>query len=82
MKKTVATTSGSRAGTPLSQGQSVRRAKIGGVGSGSDGEATTAEMSDGASPRKKIKVVSSSSKGTPAASRAGSPNPAQGGELA
>ncbi|KAK2671024.1 hypothetical protein RAB80_013446 [Fusarium oxysporum f. sp. vasinfectum] len=49
------------------------------AGSGSDGEATAGEMSDGAAPkRKKLKLVSSSARGTPSASRAGSPNPTQG----
>ncbi|KND91238.1 Transcription initiation factor IIF subunit alpha [Tolypocladium ophioglossoides CBS 100239] len=79
MKKTVGTAPGSRAGTPLPQTNAARRPKIAGAGSGSDGEATAGEMSDGAGPRKKIKVVGSSGRGTPAASRAGSPNPAQGG---
>jgi transcription initiation factor TFIIF subunit alpha len=48
-----------------------------GAGSGSDGEATAGEMSDGAiSRKKKIKLVGSN-RGTPSASRAGSPNPSQ-----
>jgi hypothetical protein len=51
-----------------------------GAGSGSDGEATAGEMSDGAvAKRKKLKLVSHSARGTPSASRAGSPNP-QGGK--
>ncbi|GJN79286.1 transcription Factor IIF, Rap30/Rap74, interaction [Purpureocillium lilacinum] len=78
MKKSSTTAPGSRAGTPLPQGTAVRRPKVGGAGSGSDGEATGGEMSDGAGPRKKIKVMGSSAKGTPAVSRAGSPNPAPG----
>lgn len=45
-------------------------------GSGSDGEATGGEMSDGQPKKKKIKLIPSSSKGTPAGSRAGSPLPA------
>ena len=80
MKKSRTTAPGSRAGTPLPQGTAVRRPKVGGAGSGSDGEATGGEMSDGAGPRKKIKVMGSSAKGTPAVSRAGSPNPAPGGK--
>lgn len=57
-----------------------RRTKMG-AGSGSDGEATGGEMSDGAVKRKiKIAVTGSGSKGTPTASRAGSPNPTQAGE--
>lgn len=53
-----------------------------GAGSGSDGEATAGEMSDGAvSKRKKLKIVSHSARGTPSASRAGSPNPTQGGKF-
>lgn len=53
-------------GSPLA----ARRAKLG-AGSGSDGETTGAEMSDGARKRK-IKLVGSN-RGTPSASRAGSP---------
>jgi hypothetical protein len=37
-------------------------------------------MSDGAGPKKKIKIVGSA-RGTPTASRAGSPNPAQGSKF-
>lgn len=51
-----------------------------GAGSGSDGEATAGEMSDGAGPRpKKIKIGGTGPRGTPTASRAGSPNPTPGG---
>ncbi|ATY66109.1 Transcription Factor Rap30 interaction [Cordyceps militaris] len=72
MKKTAVTAPGSRAGTPIPG--AVRKKKLG-AGSTSDGEATAGEMSDGAGPRKKIKLVASA-KGTPSASRAGSPVPA------
>ena len=68
MKKT-STATGSRAGTP---GNATKRAK-GGAGSGSDGEG--GDMSDGAVPKRKIKLVGSA-RGTPSASRAGSPAPA------
>lgn len=55
-----------------------RRSKMG-AGSGSDGEATGGEMSDTAGPRKKKKLtLMSSARGTPTASRAGSPNPTSG----
>ncbi|VUC20165.1 unnamed protein product [Clonostachys rosea] len=76
MKKTVTSAGGSRAGTPLH----MRKLKTGGAGSGSDGEVTAGEMSDGAGAKikkKKIKVVGSG-QGSPSASRAGSPNPGQG----
>ena len=56
----------------------MKRKAHGGAGSGSDGEATAGEMSDGAGPKKKIKIKSSGNKGTPSASRAGSPNPPRG----
>ncbi|OAA55993.1 Transcription Factor IIF, Rap30/Rap74, interaction [Cordyceps fumosorosea ARSEF 2679] len=70
MKKSVVTAPGSRAGTPIPG--AARKKKLG-AGSTSDGEATAGEMSDGATgPRKKIKLVGSA-KGTPSASRAGSP---------
>ncbi|KAJ3493526.1 hypothetical protein NLG97_g4676 [Lecanicillium saksenae] len=72
IKKTATTAPGSRSGTPIPGVP--RRSKIG-AGSTSDGEATAGEMSDGAGPRKKIKLVGST-KGTPSASRAGSPTPA------
>lgn len=72
MKKTAATAPGSRSGTPIPG--AARKKKLG-AGSTSDGEATAGEMSDGAGPRKKIKLVGSN-KGTPSASRAGSPTPA------
>ncbi|KAH7022431.1 hypothetical protein EDB80DRAFT_8198 [Ilyonectria destructans] len=79
LKKTATPATGSRAGTPLPQGAAMRRSKMG-AGSGSDGEATGGEMSDGAGPKKKkLKLVSSSARGTPSASRAGSPIPTQGG---
>ncbi|KAF1733972.1 Transcription initiation factor IIF subunit alpha [Beauveria bassiana] len=72
LKKTAATAPGSRSGTPVPG--VVRKKKLG-AGSASDGEATAGEMSDGAGPRKKMKLVSSAN-GTPSASRAGSPTPA------
>jgi hypothetical protein len=75
MKKTSATAPGSRSGTPGPNAP--RKSKVG-AGSTSDGEATAGEMSDSAGPRKKIKLVGSA-KGTPSASRAGSPVPATGG---
>ncbi|KAH7171527.1 hypothetical protein EDB81DRAFT_200062 [Dactylonectria macrodidyma] len=79
LKKTATPATGSRASTPLPQGAAMRRSKMG-AGSGSDGEATGGEMSDGAAPKKKkLKLVSSSARGTPSASRAGSPIPTQGG---
>lgn len=72
IKHTATPAQGSRAGTPLPGGVGVRRSKIG-AGSGSDGEATAGEMSDGAAVRKrKLKLVGSA-RGTPNASRAGSP---------
>ncbi|KAF4438997.1 transcription initiation factor TFIIF subunit alpha [Fusarium austroafricanum] len=77
LKKNVTSASGSRSGTPLAQSGAARRTTA--AGSGSDGEATAGEMSDGAAPkRKKLKLVSNSARGTPSASRAGSPNPTQG----
>jgi hypothetical protein len=52
-----------------------------GAGSGSDGEATAGEMSDGAGARKKkIKLVGSN-RGTPTVSRAGSPDPPKGSKF-
>jgi transcription initiation factor TFIIF subunit alpha len=73
LKKNVTSAAASRSGTPLPQ---ARRAVVMGAGSGSDGEATAGEMSDGAmGKRKKLKLVSHSARGTPSASRAGSPNP-------
>ncbi|KAI5457198.1 hypothetical protein BGZ63DRAFT_365660 [Mariannaea sp. PMI_226] len=78
LKKTATPAMGSRSGTPLPQA-TVRRPKISGAGSGSDGEATAGEMSDGAGKKKKLKLVSNSTRGTPSASRAGSPVPNQGG---
>lgn len=68
-----------RPSTPGLQANTVRRPKIT-AGSGSDGEFTAGEMSDGAMQKKKIKLIGSS-RGTPSASRAGSPNPAQAGKL-
>lgn len=56
----------------------MKRKAHGGAGSGSDGEATAGEMSDSAGPKKKIKLKGSGGRGTPSASRAGSPNPPQG----
>lgn len=80
LKKTSAAAPESRPSTPgLPQTNTVRRPKIT-AGSGSDGEATAGEMSDGAMQKKKIKLVGSS-RGTPSASRAGSPNPAQAGKF-
>lgn len=76
IKKTTSAATGSRAGTPIPG--ALRKGKMG-AGSTSDGEATAGEMSDGAGPRKKIKLVGST-RGTPSASRAGSPAPA--GKLA
>ncbi|KAI8666903.1 hypothetical protein NCS56_00825200 [Fusarium sp. Ph1] len=77
LKKTATPAAGSRAGTPLPQRTAAQRM---GAGSGSDGEATGGEMSDGAvSRKKKLKLVSGSARGTPSASRAGSPIPTQGG---
>lgn len=85
IKKTAKPAAGSRAGTPTLQQQAVKRkAKTGGAGSGSDGEATAGEMSDGAGPKKKIKVLAGSARASPAVSRAGSPSRADspsGGEL-
>ncbi|KAK7417048.1 transcription factor IIF subunit tfg1 [Neonectria punicea] len=78
LKKSATPATGSRAGTPLPQGVAMRRSKMG-AGSGSDGEATGGEMSDGAVRKKKLKLVSNSARGTPSASRAGSPVPTQGG---
>jgi transcription initiation factor TFIIF subunit alpha len=78
-KKVTAAALGSRPGTPGLSQTTVRRPKIT-AGSGSDGEATAGEMSDGAMQKKKIKLVGSS-RGTPSASRAGSPNPAAAGKL-
>ncbi|KAK2593484.1 transcription factor IIF subunit tfg1 [Conoideocrella luteorostrata] len=76
LKKTSITAPGSRAVTPVSQSRMARRT-LTGPGSGSDGEGTAGEMSDSAvGPRKTMKLISSSGKGTPAVSRAGSPNPA------
>ncbi|TFA97512.1 Transcription initiation factor IIF subunit alpha [Trichoderma ghanense] len=76
-KKVTAAALGSRPGTPGLSQTTVRRPKIT-AGSGSDGEATAGEMSDGAMQKKKIKLVGSS-RGTPSASRAGSPNPTPAG---
>ncbi|RDA85158.1 hypothetical protein CP532_1551 [Ophiocordyceps camponoti-leonardi (nom. inval.)] len=73
MRKTAAPAAGSRAGTPLPQANPLRRTKAGG-----DGEATAGDVSDGAGPRKKPKLADTSRKGSPAVSRASSPNPAQG----
>ncbi|ODA78123.1 hypothetical protein RJ55_06726 [Drechmeria coniospora] len=81
LKKTATAALSSRAGTPLSQANPTRLPKIWGAGSGSDGEATGGEISDGGGPRKKVNLVAGSGNRTPAASRAGSPNPSQGGAL-
>ncbi|CEI62906.1 hypothetical protein FVEN_g524 [Fusarium venenatum] len=73
LKKNVTSAAASRSGTPLPQGAAARRAM--GAGSGSDGEATAGEMSDGTMGKRKLKLVSHSARGTPSASRAGSPIP-------
>ncbi|KAI5866472.1 Rap30/74 interaction domain-containing protein [Durotheca rogersii] len=76
-KKTTHTTSGpgSRGTTPLPGNQRVKP----GAGSTSDGEGTAGEMSDGAgSKKKRLGPMSTSGRGTPAGSRAGSPAPLQG----
>lgn len=78
--KTATTAPSSRAGTPLPNQPASQRSRIGGPGSGSDGEATVGDMSDGAGSRKNVKIVDGSRKGTPTVSRAGSPNPMQGGK--
>lgn len=78
-KKASGAATDSRPSTPGLQTNTVRRPKIT-AGSGSDGEFTAGEMSDGAMQKKKIKLIGSS-RGTPSASRAGSPNPAQAGRL-
>ncbi|KAH6607935.1 transcription initiation factor iif subunit alpha [Trichoderma cornu-damae] len=81
LKKSSAAAPESRPSTPgLPQTNTVRRPKIT-AGSGSDGEVTAGEMSDGAMQKKKIKLVGSS-RGTPSVSRAGSPNPATAGTAA
>ncbi|KFH42069.1 Transcription initiation factor IIF subunit alpha-like protein [Hapsidospora chrysogenum ATCC 11550] len=69
---------GSRAGTPSLQHAAVKRKAQTGAGPSSDAEVTVGEMSDGAGPKKKIKLKSGTGKGTPSASRAGSPNPPRG----
>ncbi|QUC20651.1 uncharacterized protein UV8b_04892 [Ustilaginoidea virens] len=76
MKKTPATTSMNQMGTSSSQSNSAARRSKGSHGPGSDGEATGAEMSDSSFvPRKPVKLMGGSGRGTPSASRAGSPNP-------
>ncbi|KAF4971950.1 hypothetical protein FZEAL_9720 [Fusarium zealandicum] len=77
LKKNATSAAASRSGTPLPPGAAARRAMA--AGSGSDGEVTAGEMSDGAPRKKKLKLVSGSARGTPTASRAGSPVPTQGG---
>lgn len=80
VKKKAGSTAGhSRSTTPMPQGpgmpsQAGQRRKAMG-GSASDGEVTGGEMSDGQPKKKKIKLLSSSSRGTPVGSRAGSPLP-------
>ncbi|KAI6782720.1 Transcription initiation factor IIF subunit alpha-like protein [Emericellopsis cladophorae] len=71
----------SRASTPSLQQKAAKRKAQPGAGSGSDGEATAGEMSDGAGPKKKLKLKPgvSSRMGTPTASRAGSPSPPRAG---
>jgi len=60
----------SRGGTPMPGGQRSR----GGAGSGSDGEGTAGEMSDGAGGKKKRKgLLAGDTRPTPGGSRAGSP---------
>jgi transcription initiation factor TFIIF subunit alpha len=72
---------GSRSTTPMPGGLPRRP----GAGSGSDGEATGAEMSDGAGGKKKKKKsrthlgTGTGAKGTPVGSRAGSPAPPASG---
>ncbi|OAA46282.1 transcription initiation factor IIF subunit alpha [Metarhizium rileyi] len=79
MKKSPMIGNGSRAGTPTSQSNLPRQSKAG-HGSGSDSEAIAGEMSDSAViSRKGHKMVGSGGRGTPVASRAGSPNPATTG---
>lgn len=78
-KKASSTAGHSRSTTPMPQGpgmpsQAGQRRKAMG-GSASDGEATGGEMSDGQPKKKKIKLLPSSSRGTPVGSRAGSPLP-------
>lgn len=80
MKKTSATAPNSRSGTPASQPRLTRR-NLASQGSGSDGEVTGGEMSDGAiGKKKKAKLVGSNARGTPSVSRAGSPNPVTTGK--
>ncbi|GAB0133397.1 hypothetical protein EsDP_00001808 [Epichloe bromicola] len=75
IKKTSATAPSSRSGTPASQPHLTRR-NLASQGSGSDGEVTGGEMSDGAiGQKKKAKLAGSNAGGTPSVSRAGSPNP-------
>jgi transcription initiation factor TFIIF subunit alpha len=67
----------SRSSTPVPGGQSQtvgQRRKMG-ADSTSDGEATGGEMSDGQPKKKKIKLVPSGGRSTPAGSRPGSPLP-------
>jgi transcription initiation factor TFIIF subunit alpha len=73
---------GSRSTTPMPGGLARRP----GAGSGSDGEATGGEMSDGVGGRKKKKNrthlgIGTGTKGTPVGSRAGSPAPPTGRAL-
>ncbi|KAL7629164.1 transcription factor IIF subunit tfg1 [Parahypoxylon ruwenzoriense] len=76
-KKTTHPSSGSRGTTPLPG-----RTKPG-AGSTSDGEGTAGEMSDGAgSKKKRLGALGTGGRGTPAGSRAGSPVPPQGANLA
>ncbi|KAI0132023.1 hypothetical protein BJ170DRAFT_679921 [Xylariales sp. AK1849] len=76
-----ASLTGSRSTTPMPGGLARRP----GAGSASDAEATGGEMSDGVGGKKKKKKMGThlgtgtGAKGTPAGSRAGSPNPAASG---
>lgn len=68
----------SRGSTPVPGSQRPKKAP----GAASDGEATGAEMSDGGRSKKMKKLpVGSHSRGTPVASRAGSPTPGSGQTL-
>lgn len=71
LKKVATPAMGSRSGTPIPGAMKQKYRK--GAGSGSDGEGTGGEMSDGAGARKKLKLGAGSVGGTPTASRAGSP---------
>ena len=81
LKKTSTNTPASRSGTPVPLAKPKALKKGGasrGAGSGSDGEMTAGEMSDGVVAKRKIKLVASR-RASPAGSRAGSPIPAVSG---